>query len=671
MASNVLENFQVQKQKVTTLTQQAVEFGWLTKERGQEIISKIERDTLTIGVIGQMKCGKSTFLNSFVFGNDVLPAATTPMTASLSVITYGEQERIVAEFYTKDEWAEQKMQAQRNLAELEGNEQEKSKVQAAQELVSKASKLGSSLESYLGKTQEDTLANLVEYVGAEGKYISITKAVQIYYPKDYLKGVEIVDTPGMNDPIVSREERTKEFLKKADVVLMMLYAGRPFDAKDRSILFEDVKKCGMGKVLIGINKYDIPYMNGDTEEKIKQYVKDEIEKECKKCGDDTISQLVQEREPILLSANMALLSQLPMEKINSNETYKFDWNRYCSDFEISSQKQFREKSHMDQLAQAVMDLIANEKGEILLAKPKNEITAAGQEKKTELEKKSMEFINTIKILETPDSQLEEQESSVAKVKRRMEKKLGRLESTFDELFDEIPSFKRELEKIALDSIRRMDSIVDNWRLLEKYDDIKIKLERETDYLTRNIKSSFTESIRNLKRKISSAVTEYFDDIGSICEKNIEDFEFDDFLQDIQKKVKLNLETSEDFNYSFEKETGEKVKAFFVNLLPIVGQIIEVVKRKTKMKEKISEFARSINFDGVFIPVQAEKEKIIKEIQVECNDAIIHPLEEAIRKCKDEKDKREQNLEMARTGLKKTEEDKVLLEKQLQEIKSIG
>ena len=127
--ANVLEDFQIQKQKVVKLTQQAVDFGWLAKERGQEIIAKIERDVLTIGVIGQMKCGKSTFLNSFVFGNDVLPAATTPMTAALSVITYGQQEKVEAEFYTKDEWEEQKSQARRNLAELEGNEVEKSKVQ--------------------------------------------------------------------------------------------------------------------------------------------------------------------------------------------------------------------------------------------------------------------------------------------------------------------------------------------------------------------------------------------------------------------------------------------------------------------------------------------------------------------------------------------------------------
>ena len=263
--SEYLNGLQEKKQNLLLLANKAAENGWIPKSKSdgakniislEEIKDKLEKDTLTIGVIGQMKCGKSTFLNSFIFEDDILPAATTPMTAALSVITYGEKKKIVAEFYNVDEWAEQKQQASRSLEDAASNLDE-SKIKAAKELVEKSAKLGSSLNTYLGKTQDDTFENLIEYVGADGKFISITKSVTIYYPKDYLKGVEIVDTPGFNDPIVSREERTKEFLKKADVVLMMLYAGRPFDATDRDIIFKNVRQCGIGKVLVGINKFRI------------------------------------------------------------------------------------------------------------------------------------------------------------------------------------------------------------------------------------------------------------------------------------------------------------------------------------------------------------------------------------------------------------------------------
>lgn len=401
MEQNIFEELQCKKQKLTELANKAVEFGWIPKtESGNgstknvisldEIKRKLEKDTLTIGVIGQMKCGKSTFLNSFVFKDNILPAATTPMTAALSVITYGEKERIVAEFYTKDEWAEQKMQASRNEDEAE-NTLDASKIKAAKELVAKATSLGASLENYLGQTQEDSFSNLIEYVGADGKFVSITKSVTIYYPHEYLKGVEVVDTPGFNDPIVSREERTKEFLKKADVVIMMLYAGRPFDATDRDIIFKNVRQCGIGKVLVGINKYDIPYCsdtNPEDEEQIKEYVKAELRKACRDCNDNTLVEILNEVEPIPLSAEMALLSELPMSKISSTESLDFAYKRHCTNFGISTQKELYQWSHLADLVSAVKNVVDNEKSKILFVKPLNAILAAGdrikQDNETEI-----------------------------------------------------------------------------------------------------------------------------------------------------------------------------------------------------------------------------------------------------------------------------------------------
>ena len=329
MNQNIFEEFQAEKQKLIQIAHIARENGWIDAEREKEIVDKINNDVLTLGVIGQMKCGKSTFLNAFVFGDTVLPSATTPMTAALSVITYGEEKKLVAEFYSPDEWAEQKLQASRSLDEVSGNAMEESKVKAAKELVSKSANLPGDVNSFLGKTKDDTFENLKEYVGADGKFVSITKSVTIYYPHEYLKGVEIVDTPGFNDPIVSREERTKEFLKKADVILLMLYASRAFDSTDRAILFKNVRQCGIGKILIGVNKYDIAYGNGETEAEIVANVKEQIGRACSEVGDDTMSALVMENEPILLSAEMSLLSQLPMSQIQNSDSFLHSWKTAC------------------------------------------------------------------------------------------------------------------------------------------------------------------------------------------------------------------------------------------------------------------------------------------------------------------------------------------------------
>ena len=57
------------------------------KDGGQSLLES--NNTLQIGIVGQVKAGKSTFLNSLFFnGENVLPKASTPMTAGLTVIEY-------------------------------------------------------------------------------------------------------------------------------------------------------------------------------------------------------------------------------------------------------------------------------------------------------------------------------------------------------------------------------------------------------------------------------------------------------------------------------------------------------------------------------------------------------------------------------------------------------
>lgn len=214
MDTNLFQELRNKREQVKLFAQTALDKKWITPEEYKDIVEKIENDILTIGVIGQMKAGKSTFLNAFLFGEEILPSATTPMTAALSVITYGEEKSIEVEFYTANEWQEMKLNANRDLESVSGDKILESKIKAAKELVEKAGRIGGNIDSLLGTTKKDALDNLIEYVGADGKYVALTKSVTIYYPEEWLKGVRVVDTPGFNDPVVSREERTQEFLNR-------------------------------------------------------------------------------------------------------------------------------------------------------------------------------------------------------------------------------------------------------------------------------------------------------------------------------------------------------------------------------------------------------------------------------------------------------------------------
>ena len=548
---NIFEELKGKKEAIIGKVSKAHEFGWIDETRYKEIIDKINNDILTIGVIGQMKCGKSTFLNSFVFEDEVLPSATTPMTAALSVITYGESKKIVAEFYNEDEWEEMKAQASRNLDEVSGNSLQESKVKAAKELVEKSAKLGSSIKDLLTKgKQEDSFEHLIEYVGAEGKYVAITKSVVIYYPKEYLKGVEIVDTPGFNDPIVSREERTNEFLKKADVVIMMLYAGRPFDSTDRDIIFTNVRQCGIGKVIIGINKYDIPYENGETEDEIKEYVKSELKKACKLCDDNTLVEILDETEPIPISAEMALLSELPMAKINSEEHLDFSWKRSCDTFEISNQKEMRDKSHITDLINAVKSLLEKEKDEILFKKPINAILAAGHEKKDAIEKSLREAEILLSNLSKPNDELEECLDNLNRAKRRLDKKIEALDDDMNDKFKNlVRTGKNNLEDIVDASCNRMESIINNWSKVKSVDVIKPDLEKETQRLmTRDIKRAVEEMSSSAERNTKIAVQDFMTEAEEILMKYLPEVDSDDVVRSVSSKIDLEIQNSDLFSY---------------------------------------------------------------------------------------------------------------------------
>lgn len=691
--SQYLNNLQEKKQSLLSLADKAANFGWIPKVASsdtngaislQEIKEKLEKDTLTIGVIGQMKCGKSTFLNSFVFEDDILPAATTPMTAALSVITYGETERIVAEFYTTDEWAEQKQQANRSIEDAAGTLDE-SKIKAAKELVEKAAKLGSSLNSFLGKTQEDSFSNLIEYVGADGKYISITKSVTIYYPKEYLKGVEIVDTPGFNDPIVSREERTKEFLKKADVVLMMLYAGRPFDATDRDIIFKNVRQCGIGKVFVGINKYDIPYCsesNPEDENQIKEYVKTEIKKACHDCNDNILVEILSEVEPIPLSAEMALLSELPMSKITNSEAFDFAWKRHCSNFGISTQRELRQWSHIDDLVNAVKEMVDKEKSKILFAKPLNAIIAAGDKVKYDNENELNLIKSKIELLMMPDAEIEEKEENLSKANRRLSKKINSLSEDLEaEIQNIVRKGKNELEDIVDNSCNRMKDIVRNeWSRFKSFDSVQPRVDAELQTLvTRKLKRATENLAAEGKKKINRNIGDFFSDAEDLLMRFLPDFDSRTFIKSTQNKIQLDMESNDLFAFDNDSENndyglGDLFRDFLngasFGILKVAGNVLNhsdsVVKVENVINSISNEFDPNPFLDNAF----KSKDAVIDFVKQTFISDLIEPLQEQIKEIRSKMNDKENELKLSEKKRSELEEQKKLILAQLDEINHI-
>ncbi|MCA0936653.1 dynamin family protein [Vibrio alginolyticus] len=247
--------------------------------------AKKENRILRIGIVGQINRGKSSFLNSLLFdGKSVLPKAATPMTAALTKISYSESPSAEIEFYSKNEWnkvleqatkvEQEEIQYQEQLAEFQAaknlsqgrqrgvrppqkpNHPEESK--ACLELYQMVKRSGLNVDDYLDQvhvidgvdSNETLIADLTPYVGADGKFTPIVKSTSLALNLAELKDIEVVDTPGMNDPIVSRGRRTQEFLGQCDVIFLLSYCGQFLDSEDMALLAQNIPNKGIEEIVL-------------------------------------------------------------------------------------------------------------------------------------------------------------------------------------------------------------------------------------------------------------------------------------------------------------------------------------------------------------------------------------------------------------------------------------
>ena len=83
-------------------------------------------------------------------------------------------------------------------------------------------------------------------------------------PADLLRDVHIVDTPGTNAVIREHERLTTDFVPRADLVLFVTSADRPFTESERAFL-ETIRGWGK-KIVVVINKIDILERQADVDE---------------------------------------------------------------------------------------------------------------------------------------------------------------------------------------------------------------------------------------------------------------------------------------------------------------------------------------------------------------------------------------------------------------------
>ncbi len=449
------------KERITELESIFKEF----KEGGESLLSK--ENTLQIGIVGQVKAGKSSFLNSLFFnGENVLPKASTPMTAGLTVIEYAEKNTFEVEYFDEKDWqifvkqnedykkCEQEVRAKNpNKPEIfikkEIEKITSDKIRSAHELVSACS---SNAKDKIGRKNDakefknlDELQNVLEqYVGANGEYTSVVKSLYIKMNDERLDGLRIVDTPGVNDPVVSRENRTRTFLHSCHGVFLLSAATDFLGSGDISFLNSRIGGSGIGTVVLLASKFDSVLQDIGADRVMKKQehgdLVDTVNEQKKKFKkrlrelSDTIDEKLRNRIKLDTTAGIGYsIANKPSSKWDNLEKQIVQqMKRYYPDYfstEDDIQKSFEGLANIPDIRKKYLEgVFMKNKDSIIAEKIKEFFTKNKQDISSSIDQMLQEFKNHHEQLnKTTVAEIQKQQGQQSEL-------FDNLKSKFDEVF---------------------------------------------------------------------------------------------------------------------------------------------------------------------------------------------------------------------------------------------
>jgi hypothetical protein len=286
----------------------------------REEIRKLREGQYTIAVCGEVKAGKSTLLNALLFGDNLLPAYATPVTAVLTFISHaGGHPRFEIEFYDKATWTER----WESYDETQRKELE--------ERIEKSSAKGINLGSYVCAKRRrnyvgtDFKNELREYIAAEGVYTPFVQTVHLYYDHPVLENLRIVDTPGLNDSSTINSEVTCKWVREAHAVVFVL---KPQGASIEDVAFFQSRypSTPSSRLFVQNQIDDFPEEWSNARNAMREYGRAEP---CASLG------LFGRDETICSYSALAVLIQKKLKRgiaLTSNEQYKLDCGNVGEDF---------------------------------------------------------------------------------------------------------------------------------------------------------------------------------------------------------------------------------------------------------------------------------------------------------------------------------------------------
>lgn len=126
-----------------------------------------------------------------------------------------------------------------------------------------------------GVTPTTAVINLLRYGPEPSESMLPDGIIQRTWPATMLEEITVVDTPGTNAIIREHEQLTQQFVPRADLVLFVTSADRPFSESEREFMAA-IREWGK-KIVIIVNKVDL--LKDDSQrEQVTGFVRENVER---------------------------------------------------------------------------------------------------------------------------------------------------------------------------------------------------------------------------------------------------------------------------------------------------------------------------------------------------------------------------------------------------------
>ena len=271
----------------------------------KESLMKIEDSLLSqhfsVGITGIINAGKSTLINALL-GKEILGNSMVPETANLTIIKEGKASANVRYWNTK-EWEE--------IIATPANRMENESL--VEKYIHK--------ESYQQSIGIEQMREFTSASPSKDAHYKLVKSVELYQKAPFLSaGVEIVDTPGLDDPVILREEISKEYLSECDAMIHLMNVNQSATQKDVEFIIDALLYQKISHLLVVLSHADT--VSKAEMEEVIAYTKSSLSTQLEALGKSSHLSFVLQNIHFLPASAKQALEYKTQKEVKSNQLEK-------------------------------------------------------------------------------------------------------------------------------------------------------------------------------------------------------------------------------------------------------------------------------------------------------------------------------------------------------------